>query len=430
MITGLSPQIVTETLFAYYVGLKIDDSIPAEVHLITTREGGDRAQLTLLGPTTAHFDNLVSTYKINHLSFLEENIHVLKNKSGQELEDISTPADNSIAADFICEMTNKFTRDGDTELFVSIAGGRKTMGYYAGYALTLFGRPQDRLSHVLVSEEFENNRDFYFPTIKRQIIYSKKNKPLDTSKAIVTLAQIPFVQLRHELPEDSLLQQVGFQEAVALINVSNEKLVVTLNTSELSLSINTRKVHFEPIDFIFYLWFAEQLRSESGFIQEPHDQEPNPIYAAELVNVMDKFGFINISGSSNNKKGRGITIYDLKKIIKNLRKGYSLAITPDGPRGPRYKINSQVVNIAKLSGAKIIPSSCSISRSIRLNSWDRFVFPLPFSTLSYYFDQKIAISKHIKKEEIENKNLEIENKLNKCRERLDFIFKTCFLNFY
>jgi hypothetical protein len=174
---------------------------------------------------------------------------------------------------------------------VSIAGGRKTMGYYAGYALTLFGRPQDRLSHVLVSEEFENNRDFYFPTIKRQIIYSKKNKPLDTSKAIVTLAQIPFVQLRHELPEDSLLQQVGFQEAVALINVSNEKLVVTLYTSELSLSINTRKVHFEPIDFIFYLWFAEQLRSESGFIQEPHDQEPNPIYAAELVNVMDKFGF-------------------------------------------------------------------------------------------------------------------------------------------
>ena len=291
MITGLSPQIVTETLFAYYVGLKIDDSIPAEVHLITTREGGDRAQLTLLGPTTAHFDNLVSTYKINHLSFLEENIHVLKNKSGQELEDISTPADNSIAADFICEMTNKFTRDADTELFVSIAGWRKTMGYYAGYALTLFGRPQDRLSHVLVSEEFENNRDFYFPTIKRQIIYSKKNKPLDTSKAIVTLAQIPFVQLRHELPEDSLLQQVGFQEAVALINVSNEKLVVTLNTSELSLSINTRKVHFEPIDFIFYLWFAEQLRSESGFIQEPHDQEPNPIYAAELVNVMDKFGF-------------------------------------------------------------------------------------------------------------------------------------------
>ena len=291
MITGLSPQIVTETLFAYYVGLKIDDSIPAEVHLITTREGGDRAQLTLLGPTTAHFDNLVSTYKINHLSFLEENIHVLKNKSGQELEDISTPADNSIAADFICEMTNKFTRDANTELFVSIAGGRKTMGYYAGYALTLFGRPQDRLSHVLVSEEFENNRDFYFPTIKRQIIYSKKNKPLDTSKAIVTLAQIPFVQLRHELPEDSLLQQVGFQEAVALINVSNENLVVTLNTSELSLSINTRKVHFEPIDFIFYLWFAEQLRSESGFIQEPHDQEPNPIYAAELVNVMDKFGF-------------------------------------------------------------------------------------------------------------------------------------------
>jgi len=291
MITGLSPQIVTETLYAYYVGLKIDDSIPAEVHLITTREGGNRAQLTLLEPSTAHFNDLVSTYKINHLYFPERNIHVLKNKAGQELEDISTPNDNSIAADFICEMTNKFTRDTDTELFVSIAGGRKTMGYYAGYALTLFGRPQDRLSHVLVSEEFENNRDFYFPTLRRNIIYSRNNRPLDTSKAKVTLAQIPFVQLRHELPEDSLLQQVGFQEAVALINVSNEKLVITLNIRDLSLSINTRKITFELIDFIFYLWFVEQLRAESEVIQEPHDQEPNPIYAAELINVMAKFGF-------------------------------------------------------------------------------------------------------------------------------------------
>ena len=72
-------------------------------------------------------------------------------------------------------MGQKFTLDDDTQLMVSIAGGRKTMGYYAGYALTLFGRHQDQLSHVLVSEEFEGNRDFFFPTRQTEIVYSHTN---------------------------------------------------------------------------------------------------------------------------------------------------------------------------------------------------------------------------------------------------------------
>ena len=134
-------------------------------------------------------------------------------------------------------------------------------------------------------------------------------------------------------------------------------------------------------------------------------------------NVMNKLNFVNISGSSNsgNKKDRGITINDLKKIIKNLKKGHSLAITPDGPRGPKYKINSQIVNIARLSGGKILPCSCHISKSIRLNSWDQFVFPMPFSKLNYFFDDKIEIPKSLTAEEIEKKNLEIEERIIFCR---------------
>jgi CRISPR-associated protein (TIGR02584 family) len=48
-------------------------------------------------------------------------------------------------------------------LHVSIAGGRKSMGFFAGYAFSLFGRTQDRLSHVLVNDPFESFPDFYFP---------------------------------------------------------------------------------------------------------------------------------------------------------------------------------------------------------------------------------------------------------------------------
>jgi CRISPR-associated protein (TIGR02584 family) len=67
------------------------------------------------------------------------------------LEDIVTEADNVAVADFITEKVRAVTADPEASLHVSIAGGRKTMGFYLGYALSLFGRPQDRLSHVLVS---------------------------------------------------------------------------------------------------------------------------------------------------------------------------------------------------------------------------------------------------------------------------------------
>lgn len=66
-----------------------------------------------------------------------------------------------MAADAIVELVRRCTQDDQTALHVSIAGGRKTMGFFMGYALSLYGRPQDRLSHVLVSAPFESNHDFY-----------------------------------------------------------------------------------------------------------------------------------------------------------------------------------------------------------------------------------------------------------------------------
>jgi CRISPR-associated protein (TIGR02584 family) len=57
----------------------------------------------------------------------------------------------------------ELTADPDCAIHASIAGGRKTMGFYLGYALSLFGRPQDRLSHVLVSSPFESNQNFFYP---------------------------------------------------------------------------------------------------------------------------------------------------------------------------------------------------------------------------------------------------------------------------
>lgn len=149
-VTGLSPQVVTETLYVLAVQAK-PAFVPTEIHLITTRQGAEHARLNLLSRQIGWFHRLRADYALPEIAFHAKCIHVIPDAAGGELDDIRTPADNARAADFVTERVRALTSDPDCTLHVSIAGGRKTMGYYLGYALSLFGRGQDRLSHVLVS---------------------------------------------------------------------------------------------------------------------------------------------------------------------------------------------------------------------------------------------------------------------------------------
>lgn len=131
--------------------------------------------------------------------------------------------------------------------------------------------------------------------------------------------------------------------------------------------------------------------------------------------VMEKFGFVSILGSTQDAKhkSRGISTSSLKQIIKNLKNGDALGITPDGPRGPNQKINGEILNIAKISGAKIMICSYSSSRVKILNSWDKFRIPLPFSKLCFYVDEQIIeIPKNTSDEEMKELTLKIEEKMN------------------
>jgi len=117
-VSGLTPQIVTETIYA----LAADEHapfVPTEVQLVTSAEG----------------------------------VHVMRDAHGQPMNDIRSPSDNQAAADFITAQVRAITADPACALHASIAGGRKTMGFYLGYALSLYGRAQDRLSHVMVTAE-------------------------------------------------------------------------------------------------------------------------------------------------------------------------------------------------------------------------------------------------------------------------------------
>ena len=132
-VTGLSPQVVTETLYALAV-TQDPPWIPDEVQLITTAEGAERARLALLSEQPGWFARLLGDYQLPPIHFTPGQIHSILDTDGQPLADIRSAEDNERMADAITERVRLLTVDPETELHVSIAGGRKTMGFYLGYA--------------------------------------------------------------------------------------------------------------------------------------------------------------------------------------------------------------------------------------------------------------------------------------------------------
>ena len=130
--------------------------------------------------------------------------------------------------------------------------------------------------------------------------------------------------------------------------------------------------------------------------------------------IMEKSGVINISGSTrgSRKASRGIDMHGLKSIIKVIRNELGIAITPDGPRGPSKKINGEVIKIAHLTGAPIIPVGIGYSRFFCLRTWDKFVVPLPFCKINFYYGEPFFVPKEISEEEIKNLNLKLEKAIN------------------
>lgn len=182
-VAGMSPQIVTETVIALAVTRK-PRLVPTRLVVLTTAEGADQARLTLLGDNRGWFKRLCTDYGLEGIAFSQEDIVVLRDQQGAPMKDIRSEGDNVAAMDHVTDAIRELTLDDDCALHVSIAGGRKTIGFFAVYALSLYGRPQHRVSHVLVSEGFEGNPNFYYPTPYQHVIYDAKDRPLDAALAV------------------------------------------------------------------------------------------------------------------------------------------------------------------------------------------------------------------------------------------------------
>ncbi|MBH71767.1 MAG: hypothetical protein CMI97_04770 [Pelagibacteraceae bacterium] len=125
----------------------------------------------------------------------------------------------------------------------------------------------------------------------------------------------------------------------------------------------------------------------------------------QLISKTVKYFGINTIHGSTSKGGTKA----IRNIIESLKSGQSVGITPDGPRGPKMKINSAIIKIASLTGFKILPLSCSVKNKFFLKSWDKFLVALPFGKGCFAWGEPLKIKKKITKEE----DLKLSNKLEK-----------------
>ncbi|BBO79934.1 hypothetical protein DSCO28_05000 [Desulfosarcina ovata subsp. sediminis] len=261
VIIGKTPQIFTETLYK----LSVKNTplfIPTETHIITTKEGARSANLALLGVGKRHgeFHRFCADFGFTDIRFDSEHIHIIADTEGQFIDDNQSTAHNKVASDFITDKVREFTLDDNSALHLSLAGGRKTMSFYAGYALSLYGRMQDRLSHVLVNEPFQNNPDFFYPRPKPKRI-EIGNTYYSTDEAKIILSDIPYVRMRYQVPEGLLNGNAGFQATVDIIQRFAQPETIEIDIVQKRLMLNGIEVPMPNADLAFYLWMCERKKS-------------------------------------------------------------------------------------------------------------------------------------------------------------------------
>lgn len=281
-VTGLSPQVVTETLYALAVQ-RAQPFIPTEIHLLTTAEGRQRAELALLSDDPGWFHRLRADYGLPPIIFDVNRIHAVSGADGRPLDDIRTPLENERLADWVTEKMRELTHDPDAALHVSIAGGRKTMGFYLGYALSLFGRPQDRLSHVLVNEPYESSWDFFYPTPYSRVITTRDNKLADTRDARVELAEIPFVRLRQGLDRQLQSGGVTFSEAVAAAQQALQPPELVIDREGQCILAGGRRIALPPKQLALLGLFADRLLQGRAPLPAPGKEVPDPEWAKRFL---------------------------------------------------------------------------------------------------------------------------------------------------
>lgn len=127
-----------------------------------------------------------------------------------------------------------------------------------------------------------------------------------------------------------------------------------------------------------------------------------------LSRILSLVGFRTVRGSSSRGGARG-----LLGLVKAIREGYDVAITPDGPRGPARRVQPGIVRLARETGAPIVPLTASASRYMQLRSWDQFLVPSPFSKAVVLFGEPFFVPSKATDQEVTAYQVKLQRELER-----------------
>ena len=111
---------------------------------------------------------------------------------------------------------------------------------------------------------------------------------------------------------------------------------------------------------------------------------------ALLVAIFECFGVQPVRGSSSRRGAQA-----LLELSTWAERGYDLAITPDGPRGPCYRVADGAIALAQFTGLPLVPASYHLNWKITVKSWDRFQIPLPFARCDVQIGEIIRVPREL-----------------------------------
>jgi CRISPR-associated protein Csx14 len=340
-VVGLSPQVITETLFAIHQQRRRIDA----VHVITTRQGKEKINADLLSTKDGRYYQYFNEYDINPASidFGFKNVHTITNSNGMEIDDITDEEENEWLLKKCLELTFRFTNDPNTSVFFSIAGGRKTMSACLMLAAQLYGRQQDRVYHVLVSPEFESNRDFYYPPRKSVPIElkDKDGQPYikETKYARINLVPIPFVSIRDQISQD-LLHEPRDPATLMISLIKERPYTLTVDITSSKLVYKNLEIDMMPARLALYALFAMQKKECKKEQTSCRDCTDCFLDIQQVLNQQDQITelYQRVEGSRepSEMKGFGIVSLDQEnfnsykaKIRKDLERGFGLYALPE-----------------------------------------------------------------------------------------------------
>jgi len=262
-LSGLSPQVITETLYALL--RQEPPFLPTELHLVTTEEGKSRA-LGLLQHPQQGLAALWAQHGRGPQPVFEPDIHIhVIRDAEQSLADVTDAGHHVGTADSILEALRPLALDPRCAIHASISGGRKSMSFYMGYVMSLLAREQDRMSHVLVNAPFEHLASFAFPPQPPVELALPDGRSISTSEARIKLSPVAFVHLYDRLPQQLLESRVSFQALVehADMALARPQLLIDLPRCRVGVRSPGRTslaIALSPAEMALYAYLADVRR--------------------------------------------------------------------------------------------------------------------------------------------------------------------------